>query len=75
MIHIQQKRFQLSFWKVSRDDRSRPALRMEFDDPASARAAFEQQRALGFYRTGLFLDWREDLGEWLLVDMYAQEDS
>jgi hypothetical protein len=73
MIHIRQKRFQLSFWKVSRDDRAIPALRMEFDDFDSARSAFEQQRALGFYRAGLLLDWRNDLSEWLLVDMYSEE--
>lgn len=72
MIHIRQKRFQLSFWKVSRDDPARPVLRMEFDDLESAKYAFEQQRALGLYRAGLFLDWRKDLGEWLLVDMYSE---
>jgi hypothetical protein len=74
MIHIGQKRYQLSFWEVSRDDRERPGLRLEFDDLADARAAFDQQRALGFYKAGLFLDWRRDVSEWLLVDMYPDEN-
>jgi hypothetical protein len=43
---------------------------MEFDGLEEARAAFEQQRALGFYRAGLFLDWRSDVGEWILVETY-----
>ena len=72
MIHTRQKRYQLSFWEVSRDDRVRPGLRLEFDDLEEARAAFDQ-RTFGFYRAGLFLDWRDDVAEWLLVDMYSQE--
>ena len=73
MIHTRQKRYQLSFWEVSRDDRVRPGLGLEFDDLEEARAAFDQQRTLGLYRAGLFLDWRDDVAEWLLVDMYSQE--
>ena len=73
MIHTRHKRYQLSFWETSREDREKPGLRMEFDGLEEARAAFEQQRALGFYRAGLFLDWRNDLGEWFLVAMYPEE--
>ena len=73
MIHTRQKRYQLSFWEVSREDRVRPGLRLEFDDLEEARVAFDQQHTLGFYRSGLFLDWRDDVAEWLLVDMYSEE--
>jgi hypothetical protein len=73
MIHTRHKRYQLSFWEISRDDRVKPGLHMEYDGIEEARAVFEQQRALGFYRSGLFLDWRDDVAEWLLVDMYSEE--
>jgi hypothetical protein len=74
MIHTRPKRYQLSFWEISRDDRVKPGLRMEFDDLEEARAAFDRHRSVGFYRAGLFLDWRTDLSEWLLVDMYSEEN-
>lgn len=71
MIETRKKRYQISLWVESRDDRSTPGLRLEFDSLDEAIAAFEQHRTTGIYKAGLMLDWNQKLNTWFLVDSYS----
>ena len=70
MIHTQSKRYQLVLWTTEDRRGSEPALKMEFDFREDGQAALDAQRAAGFYRSGILMEWDRDYGTWDLLDRY-----
>jgi hypothetical protein len=70
MIHGLSKRYQLILWEAEGNDDESAAMRLDFDDRASALARLDAERSGVRYRTGLLMEWHKVSGVWELVERY-----
>lgn len=70
MIHGLSKRYQLILWEAGGNDDESAAMRLDFDDRASALARLDTERGSGRYRSGLLMEWHKVSGVWELVDRF-----